>query len=132
MDLPDRLDAPDMLTKLDSLSAALLDELPFGVIGFDQDGIVRCYNRYEVECAHFMAADVIGQHVFEELAPCFNNYLVAGVFDDALAKRAGMDHQMPYVLTFRMKPTPCALRLLAPDGDGMRYILVDRGLAPKA
>ncbi len=133
MDLPDRLDAPDMLARLDGLSPDLLDELPFGVIGFDADGLIRRYNRYEVTCAHFAAADVIGQHVFEELAPCFNNYLVAGVFDDAQATGAPLDHNMPYVLTFRMKPTPCTIRLLAPgrqaQGQGLRYVLVDRGQA---
>lgn len=128
MTLPHDLAAPDMLARLEALTPEQLDALPFGVIGFDADGHIRRYNLYEQRCAHFSPTDVVGQHVFEELAPCFNNYLVAGVFDDAAVTQQAIDHAMPYVLTFRMRPTPVSLRLLTPAGGaGLRYILVDRG-----
>lgn len=106
------------------LTAGQLDALPFGVIGFDAAGRVVHYNRTEAQAAAFDAAQVIGQHVFIELAPCMNNYLVAGRFEDPAAP--ALDEVLPWVLTFRMRPTPVRLRLLARPDAGTRYLLVQR------
>lgn len=105
---------------------AALDELRFGVIGFDAEGLVKRYNRWESRAAHFAPEAVLGQHVFIELAPCMNNYLIAGRFEDALSAGEALDLIVPYVLTFRMRPTRVRLRLLALPGQALRYILVDR------
>lgn len=118
--------APDLLQSLQSLSTAALDSLPFGVIGFAPDGRVTHYNRFEAEAAHFDQARVIGQHVFIELAPCMNNYMVAGRFEDRLASGSALDETLPWVLTFRMRPTPVQLRLLAHPASDTRYVLVWR------
>ncbi|MEY4766022.1 MAG: hypothetical protein RI907_2695 [Pseudomonadota bacterium] len=123
-----RIDDADLLAQLEAFSPESLDALPFGVIGFDADGRICRYNRYESEAAHFPVNQVLGQHVFEELAPCFNNYLVAGVLEAAAEASLPVDTTLPYVLTFRMKPTRVKLRLLAPVGPGLRYILVQRQL----
>lgn len=123
-------DSPGLCAALSALSAEELDALPYGVIGFDASGHVRRYNAYESKAAMFDAAVVIGQHVFVELAPCFNNYLVATRFEDAAAANGALDETMPYVLTFRMRPTRVQMRLLAqPDGN-LRFILVLRTPAP--
>ena len=73
---------------------------------------------------------VVGQHVFVELAPCFNNYLVATRFEDAAAANEALDETMPYVLTFRMRPTRVQVRLLAQPEVSLRFILVLRTPAP--
>jgi photoactive yellow protein len=119
--------APGLLHTLQGLSDPALDTLPFGVIGFGPDGRVTHYNRCEAQAAHFEPARVIGQHVFIELAPCMNNYLVAGRFEDRLAAGAALDETLPWVLTFRMRPTPVQLRLLADPAVTTRYLLVRRG-----
>lgn len=115
-----------LLDWLHTRSDAALDELPFGVIGFDHDHRVRRYNRTESTLAHFPAHEVMGQHVFVELAPCLNNYLVAGRFEEAKESSQGLDITMPYVLTFRMRPTRVRMRLLAAPDQALRYILIDR------
>ncbi len=107
------------------LSAEQLDSLPFGVIGFDATGHIVQYNRFEAQAAAFEPALVIGQHVFIELAPCLNNYLVAGRFEDPAAR--ALDEVLPWLLTFRMRPTPVRLRLLARPDVEIRYVLVQRG-----
>lgn len=126
-------DTPGLYDLLHPLTDAQLDALPFGVIGFDATGVVRRYNAYESQAALFEVATVLGQHVFVELAPCFNNYLVATRFEDAAAAGEALDETLPYVLTFRMRPTRVQLRLLAqPHGD-VRFILVLRSpVAAKA
>lgn len=118
-------DDASLFETLLQLSADQLDALPFGVIGFDATGRIVQYNRFEAQAAAFDAAQVIGQHVFIELAPCMNNYLVAGRFEDPAAPV--LDEVLPWVLTFRMRPTPVRLRLLARPDTGTRYVLVQRG-----
>lgn len=119
-------DATQMHERLQAMSDAELDALGFGVIGFDAAGAVRRYNRYEATAAMFDVQHTLGQHVFVEVAPCLNNYLVAGRFDEAFAQAQPLDEALPYVLTFRMRPTRVRLRLLAPGGEGLRYVLVQR------
>lgn len=118
-------DDPQLLERLSRVSDAELDDAPFGVIGFDSSGHVRRYNRYEAQAARFKKDDVIGQHVFIELAPCMNNYLIAGRFEETPTGHT-LDAVLPYVLTFRMRPTKCRLRLLQAEPGGLRYIVVDR------
>ena len=65
---------------------------------------------------------VVGKHLFEAVAPCMNNYLVAQRFEDGGA----LDETLDYVLTLRMKPTPVKLRLVKGGADERRYVLVQR------
>lgn len=124
-DLPD-FEAPRLYEQLAALSAAQLDALPYGVIGFDAESLVVRYNNHESSASAFTPEAVLGQHLFYELAPCLNNYLVEGRFAEALERREGLDETLPYVLTFRMRPTRARLRLLAMPGHALRFVLVDR------
>ena len=117
---------PQLLEALPALHDAALDELPFGVIAFGADRRVVRYNRYESQAAAFPVERVLGQHVFIELAPCMNNYLVGGRFDDTEAAGQPLDEVLPYVLTLRMMPTPVQLRLLSAPWQPLRYVLVQR------
>ena len=123
-------EAPELCLALNQAPADALDALPYGVIGFDHQGAIARYNAYESRCAQFSPADVLGQDVFVELAPCLNNYLVAGRFDEAQSAGVSLDQTLPYVLTFRMKPTRVTLRLLAQPGQALRFVLVVRQNTP--
>ena len=112
---------------LDAMHEAELDELRFGVIGFDALGVVRTYNRYEAQAAGLARERVIGLHLFNTVAPCMNNYLVAQRFADAKANAAPLDATIDYVLTLRMRPTPVRLRLVATPWGQHAYVLVERG-----
>ena len=103
-----------------------VDRLDVGVIGFDQHGLVRVYNRTESVAAGLAPERVLGQHVFDTVAPCMNNFLVAQRFADAAERQEVLDVQIDYVLTLRMRPTPVRLRLLALPQAAHRYILVSR------
>lgn len=111
---------------LRGLSDDELDRLDFGVIAFDAETIVRRYNRFESEAAGLSPARVLRQPVFEVVAPCMNNYLVAQRFADAAEAGEGLDVTIDYVLTLRMKPVKVRLRLLAGDPANHRYVLVQR------
>lgn len=111
---------------VDRLAGDDIDALPFGVIGFDAQGIVRAYNRFESNAAGLSPERVLGLHLFEVVAPCMNNWLVAQRFEDAARDGTVLDATIDYVLTLRMRPTRVHLRLLHVPGAPLRYVLVMR------
>ena len=123
-------DDPALLRRLDPLLDSELDELNFGVIGFDAVGIVRRYNSHESEAAGLSHSRVLGYALFTLVAPCMNNYLVAPRVEDAAAEGTELDATIDYMLTLRMRPIKVRLRLLAAPGAAFRYVLVHR--TPKA
>lgn len=116
-------DDAEMSETLDGLSEAALDELSFGVVGLDAENVVELYNVHEERNSGLSRHNVVGHSFFTEVAPCMNNYLVAERLDEA----ATLDITIPYVLTFRMRPTPVRLRLLRTSGSSRRWVLVARG-----
>lgn len=115
-----------LLDRLDLLSDPELDELDFGVIGFDAEGVVQRYNAFESKAAGLSLSRVVGHALFTVVAPCMNNYLVAQRFEDAAAANEALDDTIPYVLTLRMRPVKVHLRLLAQPAMAHRYVLVER------
>ena len=107
---------------LDALDEAALDELPFGVVGLDGEGAVERYNAHEARNSGLSRDRVVGRHFFFDVAPCMNNYLVAERLEEG-----ALDVTLPYVLTFRMRPTPVRLRLLRAAGSARRWVLIARG-----
>ena len=121
-----QFDQPDLRRVIDALVPGELDDLQFGVIGFDRDTTVQVYNDHETEAAGLGRGRVVGRPFFSEVAPCMNNYLVAQRFKDAHASSAALDETIDYVLTLRMRPTRVKLRLLSSPDSPLSYVLVLR------
>jgi len=119
---------PALLEQLAQSNAEQLDQLDFGVIGFDADTNVCRYNRTESEAAGLTPPRVLGQPLFTNVAPCLNNFMVAQRFEDAEDGNSALDETIDYVLTLRMRPIKVKLRLLAEPGSAVRYVLVQRRL----
>jgi len=119
-------DQPGLASALEALSEAELDQLAFGVIGFDADTQVRRYNAVESQMAGLSPHRVLGSALFTAVAPCMNNFLVAQRFEDAAADGTPLDAELDYVFTLRMRPSKVRLRLLSEPGMALRYVLVDR------
>ena len=111
---------------LDTSDDEALDALDFGVIAFDAEGIVQRYNSFESKAAGLSPQRVRGHSLFDVVAPCMNNFLVAQRFDDSVAEAVLLDETINYVLTLRMRPVKVKLRLLAAPDSPMRYVLVHR------
>ena len=119
-------DSPEIANLLAEMAEATLDDLTFGVIGFDGDTVVRLYNTFESRCAGLSRERVVGQPLFTIVAPCMNNFMVAQRFQDAAASGDALDETIDYVLTLRMRPIKVRLRLVAQPNSAMRYVLVYR------
>jgi photoactive yellow protein len=112
--------------KLERLSTEELDQLDFGVIGFDHEGFVCRYNLFESRFADLPPQRVVGRRLFTVVAPCMNNTIIAGRFDQALSGNVAMDDDIDYTLTLRMRPVRVRLRLVAGPALQMSYVLVQR------
>lgn len=110
------------IEQLAALETEQLDALPYGVIGFSADFQVTLYSATESRQAGLSPARVLERHVFEEVAPCMNNFMVAQRYLDETT----LDETLPYVLTLRMRPTPVQLRLLKSPAVAQHFLLVDR------
>jgi len=116
----------DLAAQLDQCTPEQLDQLDFGVIGFDADSNVQRYNAFESQAAGLSPQRVLGQPLFTNVAPCLNNFMVAQRFEDAQDEGGALDDTIDYVLTLRMRPVKVALRLLASPATSHRYVLVQR------
>ncbi len=110
-----------IIENLNTMGEKELDELPFGAVGLDSQNTVELYNAHEERYSGLPRDIVVGRHFFSDVAPCMNNYLVA----ERLAE-AELDVTLPYVLTFRMRPTPVRLRLLRGSEAPRRWVLIAR------
>jgi photoactive yellow protein len=119
-------DQPDLFPAIAAAPATVLDDLDFGVIGFDAETVVTHYNAFESRAAGLSTQRVLGQPLFTLVAPCMNNFMVAQRFEDAAQSGAALDETVDYVLTLRMRPVKVKLRLLASAERGTRYVLVQR------
>lgn len=111
---------------LSQVSNEQLNALEFGVIGFDDEGLVKVYNAYESRVAGLSLDSVIDADLFSTVAPCMNNFLVAQKFEDAIDEKADLDETMDYVLTLKMKPTRVKLRLISAPQLPYHYVIILR------
>ena len=110
------------LATLSTSSPAILDDLPFGVIGLSSDGIVQIYNATESRLAGLPAIKVVGGDFFNNIAQCMNNFMVAQRF----VEEKELDATIDFVLTLRMRPTPVKLRLLQSEAVPLHFVLIHR------
>jgi len=124
--MPLRFDQTDLALAINALSEDELDQLDFGVIGFDDACSVCLYNKTESKLAGLSRERVVGMHLFNVVAPCMNNFMVAQRFQDALENGVALDDSLDYVFTLRMRPLKVRLRLLSAPALKYRYVLVQR------
>lgn len=116
-----QFEQPDLARALSEADTETIDELPFGVIGLDDQLFCRLYNTRESEEAGLSQERVLGRRFFEDVAPCMNNFLVA----DRLRDEMPLDTFLDYTLSVRIAPTPVRLRLLSQPGVALRYLVIE-------
>lgn len=119
-------DTPRLGQALSQSSTEQLNALDFGVIGFNNEGLVKVYNAYESKMTGLSYESVIDADLFNAVAPCMNNFLVAQKFEDAAHVKAELDEIMDFVLTLKMKPTRVKLRLISSPQLPFNYVNILR------
>jgi photoactive yellow protein len=115
--------APDLWESLEALHAqpAQYDSLTFGLVVMDLEGRVIAYNTAEAGFAGVAAQHPIGLNFFREVAPCTNNYIVAGRFED----ESHLDETINYTFTVKMRPRRVRLRMLKREAGEREYLAVE-------
>lgn len=60
----------DAVYEADTLTSAELDALPYGMIQLDSRGVILRYSQVESRLSGLSAAECVGRHFFDEVAPC--------------------------------------------------------------
>ncbi|HET8798033.1 MAG TPA: photoactive yellow protein, partial [Thermoanaerobaculia bacterium] len=111
------------LEKIDRMSEAELDELPFGAIRLDRNGVILSYNMTESKLTGRRRERVIGRNFFTEVAPCTNVQSFAGRFREGVAK--GELHAIfPYRFDFEMAPRDVTVTLFYSKQTGTAWVFV--------
>jgi photoactive yellow protein len=82
------VDPETLLMEVGALSAVELDELPFGAIQLDPDGVVTAYNAAEAQFAGRRADEVVGKNFFRDIAPCTRVRQFQGSFETGVRRRS--------------------------------------------
>jgi photoactive yellow protein len=120
-----RFVAPTDLERLPSMTEAERDGLPYGVVGLDATGIVLVFNRTETLLTGVSPAQAVGRNFFTHVAPCTNNRLFKGCFENGL-KAEELDHIFPYTFTYKMRPTPVMVHLYRHRPSKTNWVLIKR------
>lgn len=116
------------LEKIDRMSEAELDELPFGAIRLDRNGVILSYNMTESKLTGRRRERVIGRNFFTEVAPCTNVQSFAGRFREGVAK--GELHAIfPYRFDFEMAPRDVTVTLFYSKQTGTAWVFVREAAA---
>jgi photoactive yellow protein len=111
------------IERIESLSEAELDRLPFGIIHLDGEGNILSLNQREREATGLSAEGVRGRNFFADVAPCTNVQEFAGRFREGVA--AGQLHAVfPYLFEFPGTPRRVWVTLYFSSDNGSAWVFV--------
>jgi photoactive yellow protein len=120
---------PDFETKnlaevLESLTAEEIDQLPFGVVAVDPQGVVRVYSKAEGKLSGYGARPALGKIFFTDIAPCMDNSLFKGRIDKARAAGA-LSISFTFIGDFEDSNRELSIRVQSAK-DGGTWIAIKR------
>ncbi len=111
------------IERIQRLSEAELDQLPFGAVRLDPAGRVLAYNRAEAEMSGVARERALGRNFFTEVAPSTDVPEFAGRFHDGV--RAGRLHvTFPYVLENPVEPRGVWVTLFYSGEGGAAWVFL--------
>jgi photoactive yellow protein len=110
-------------TKVNSISEAELDSLPYGVIQLGPEGDILRYNAFESGLSGLTRQKVVGKNFFKQVAPCTDVQQFYGRFRDGVA--AGALHcTFRFYFAFKENPRDVTVTLFYNDRDKTIWVLV--------
>ena len=115
----------EVLGDLGAITRAQADALPFGAVKVDEDGTILLYNKYESDLAGVAPGDAEGQVFFTEVAPCTNNRMFFGKFQDGI-EADELDELFDYTFSYRMSPTLVSIHMRRDADSDSNWIFVKK------
>ena len=119
------LPGDSFLTTLPFMTRQEVDDLDFGVVQLDDDGMVLLYSLWESRFTGFGVESVEGKSFFGRVAPCTNNELVYGAFRRGLDS-GSLDTEIDYTFTYKMNPRNVHLHLYRHTQTKTNWIIVTK------
>jgi photoactive yellow protein len=114
-------------TRIEDLSDAELDELPFGVICVGLDGTILRYNIAEARLARLDRALVLGKKFFSQVAPCTAVPEFQGRFEAFLqASRETVVQRFQFLFDFKFGAQLVTIEMVRSRLGDRAYFLVNR------
>lgn len=115
----------ETLKEIPRMNSGELDDLDFGAVKVDDEEVVQEYNQYESDMAGVDPSDAKGNNFFKEVAPCTNNKLFYGQFQDGV-EAIELDEEMDYIFTYKMDPTNVKIRLYHDQRTETNWVFVKK------
>ncbi len=120
-----RFDQDDIANKLAGLTDEQLDQLAFGAVKLDENGVIQIYNEAEAVITGRNANDVIGKNFFKDIAPCTDTDEFAGRFREGVSQGA-LNTAFEYTFDYKMTPTKVRVQMKSAAAGGGYWVFVKR------
>jgi photoactive yellow protein len=115
-------DTSNLAEAVEALPPAKLDELPFGAVRLDPQGVIRVYNKTRAEQGGRGAMPTMGLSYFADVAPCLDNGYFRGRIDKARAAGT-LNLSFAFIGDFSDRNRELAVRVQAAK-DGGTWIFI--------
>jgi len=99
-----RFGSDDIENTLANMQDNQLNDMAFGAIQLDAQGVILKYNAAEGDITGRNPDEVIGKNFFRDVAPCTNSKEFKGRFEEGV-KSGDLNTMFEYVFDYNMKPT---------------------------
>ncbi len=113
--------------RIETYSREEFDNLPFGAIKLDKDGVILKYNAYEGRLAGRIPSEVVGKNFFAEVAPCTNVQGFAGRFREGV-ESGKLYASFPYRFLFPNNYLDVEVTMLSARDGHSAWIFVKESL----
>lgn len=110
-------DQPDLARAVEGLPIGALDDLPFGAIRLDAEGVVRVYSGAERRLSGSGDRPRLGLHFFREVAPCMDGPRYRGRIERAM-EAGGLDLEFGWTGDFGDAERSLRVRVQSAAGGG--------------
>jgi photoactive yellow protein len=118
------LNRPDLAKAVEKLSQSELDQLPFGAIKLDADGVTKVFNKTEARMSGFKSRPALGLDFFLNVAPCMGKPEFRGRIEQA--RRDGhVDIEMGWLGDFDDRDREMQVRIQSSSDHGI-WIFIHR------
>src|SRR5581483_2639197 len=105
------------------IARADLDELPFGAIQLDRNGVILQFNNYESKLSGIAQSRAIGKQFFTDIAPCTNVKEFYGRFQEGV-KNKKLHEKFRYHFAFKQNPRDVTVTLFYSDITDSIWVFV--------
>lgn len=120
-----RFEPNDLQNALANISDEEVNDLVYGAVELDAEGVILSYNRAESELTGRKPEDVIGRNFFEEVAPCTRSNEFSGRFFKGV-ETGDFNAVFEYVFDHEMTPTKVRIIMVKSIDRQTYWLLIKR------